>query len=88
MRTIASSRWQGASTSENRRSARHPERLIRAPGEGAGSGMPEILLGSKNGRRRLERTGASHKTTPAPKSLSGRAAGGDALNLGQALNLS
>jgi hypothetical protein len=46
-------------------------RPIRALREGAGTGMPTILLGSKTSRRRLERTGVSPKTTPAPKSLSG-----------------
>jgi hypothetical protein len=37
--------------------------------------MPAILLGSKTSWRRLGRTGASPKTTAAPKSLSGPLSG-------------
>jgi hypothetical protein len=39
--------------------------------EGAGTGMPTILLGLKTSRHRLGRTDASPKTTPAPKTLLG-----------------
>jgi hypothetical protein len=58
-----------------------PTRPIRVLGEGAGTGLPVILLCSKIGLRRLGRSCASQFSLPAPETLSGLlwGAGGDAL---------
>jgi hypothetical protein len=60
-----------------------PARPIRALGEGAGTGMPRILLGSKNGRRCLGHRCES-KNDAGPQKAIGPAigaTGGDALRL-------
>jgi hypothetical protein len=46
-------------------------RPIHALGQGADTGLSALLLGSKNRRRRLGRTGARPFSLPSPKSLSG-----------------
>jgi hypothetical protein len=50
-------------------------RPICALGDGAGTGLPAILLGSKIGRCRLGRAGASPFSLPTPKLLSGPLSG-------------
>jgi hypothetical protein len=46
-------------------------RPIRSLGEGAGTGLPTILLGSKIGRRRIGRAGASPFRSQPPKNCRG-----------------
>ena len=61
----------GGSHAQNFQPREAPARPIRALREGAGTGLPALLLASKNRRRRLGRAGVSPFSLPAPKSLSG-----------------
>jgi hypothetical protein len=74
----------GGSHAQNFQPREAPARSIRALGEGAGTGLPTILLSSKIDRRCLGRAGASAFSPPATKSYRAaiRDAGGDALKAG------
>jgi hypothetical protein len=61
----------GGSHAQNFQPREAPARPIRALGEGAGTGLPALLLGSKNRRRCMGCAGVSPFSLPAPKKLSG-----------------